>query len=202
MLDPADIHCFMRQQTTVHAVLLDNGRQYMTIPVQLTAMAVDPNGEFFLDGVTSSGGYYPAIPLSLVWTNRLAADLCAAYLNLTKQLFRDTRHIFKGSVPLDPDRISQIISPVPFEQYNLYSPILDKEVLYDWCGVDRPSFPDSYLTLLITDRNKQLASNALHIVQTNLRDHLQVMYTRILSQQEETGLLNSLVLLDRNEERR
>lgn len=196
------IHNLMKERFTAYAALLIYppavpSMHYEAVPIHITALTIDGAGEFLIDAVSTMGAYHPAIPIQRVCMSKHEAALYATRLNMEHRLVKNTICLYHGKKPFDPERVEQLVTPVPYSNQNLYELALDEDTLYGWCGLEKPDFPAEYQVMLITNQNQNLASHALHIVQTNLNDQSQVMFSRILSSAEETDLLDALVLFNR-----
>lgn len=196
------IHNLMKERFTAYAALLIYppavpSMHYEAVPIHITALTIDGAGEFLIDAVSTMGAYHPAIPIQRVCMSKHEAALYATRLNMEHRLVKNTICLYHGKKPFDPERIEQLVTPVPYSNQNLYELALDEDTLYGWCGLEKPDFPAEYQVMLITNQNQNLASHALHIVQTNLNDQSQVMFSLILSSAEETDLLDALVLFNR-----
>lgn len=202
MINLYGIHNMMKERFTAYAALLiypqaGSSMRYEAVPIHITALTIDGAGEFLIDAVSTMGTYHPAIPIQRVCMSKHGAALCATRLNMEHHLVKNTICLYHGKKPFDLERVEQLVTPVPYNNQNLYELALDEDTLYGWCGLDKPDFPAEYQVMLITNQNQKLASHALHIVQTNLNDQSQVMFSRILSSAEETDLLDALVLFNR-----
>lgn len=196
------IHNLMKERFTAYAALLIYppavpSMHYEAVPIHITALTIDGAGEFLIDAVSTMGAYHPAIPIQRVCMSKHEAALYATRLNMEHRLVKNTICLYHGKKPFDPERVEQLVTPVPYSNQNLYELALDEDTLYGWCGLEKPDFPAEYQVMLITNQNQNLASHALHIVQTNLNDQSQVMFSLILSSAEETDLLDALVLFNR-----
>ena len=202
MINLYGIHNLMKERFTAYAALLIYptavpSMRYEAVPIHITALTINGAGEFLIDAVSTMGTYHPAIPIQQVCMSKHEAALCATRLNMEHHLVKNTICLYHGKKPFDLERVEQLVTPVPYNNQNLYELALDEDTLYGWCGLDKPDFPAEYQVMLITNQNQNLASHALHIVQTNLNDQSQVMFSRILSSAEETDLLDALVLFNR-----
>lgn len=202
MINLYGIHNLMKERFTAYAALLMYppavpSMHYEAVPIHITALTIDGASEFLIDAVSTIGAYHPAIPIQRVCMSKHEAALYATRLNMEHHLVKNTICLYHGKKPFDLERVEQLVTPVPYSNQNLYELALDEDTLYGWCGLDKPDFPAEYQVMLITNQNQNLASHALHIVQTNLNDQSQVMFSRILSSAEETDLLDALVLFNR-----
>lgn len=202
MINLYGIHNLMKERFTAYAALLMYppavpSMHYEAVPIHITALTIDGAGEFLIDAVSTMGTYHPAVPIQRVCMSKHGAALYATRLNMEHHLVKNTICLYHGKKPFDLERVEQLVTPVPYSNQNLYELALDEDTLYGWCGLDKPDFPAEYQVMLITDQNQKPASHALHIVQTNLNDQSQVMFSRILSSAEETDLLDALVLFNR-----
>ena len=202
MINLYGIHNMMKERFTAYAALLiypqaGSSMRYEAVPIHITALTIDGAGEFLIDAVSTMGTYHPAVPIQRVCMSKHGAALYATRLNMEHHLVKNTICLYHGKKPFDLERVEQLVTPVPYSNQNLYELALDEDTLYGWCGLDKPDFPAEYQVMLIADQNQKLVSHALHIVQTNLNDQSQVMFSRILSSAEETDLLDALVLFNR-----